>query len=253
MPESAYEVQGGQTMHGSKTTRNLKGILVTLLSASFLGLTGCGGGSSEERSLMRNFFTASRVNDRATLGNIAMVSFDPQQDGTIGSFDVENVTEEQRRPLRMVELAAVVSQAQQDQQEFADKMKMYQDEHLDAIARVIEAERADEDVTGTDDEVQEEWTQWRDDSQERSRAVSDAQNALSLESSVAQVSAFNPNNPIDIQAFEGSLVTKEVTINASVERNDDSEDRTMLITFQKVELDGPDGMIEGRWVIANIG
>jgi len=214
-------------------------------------MVGCGGGG-EESSLIRNFFTASRVNDRATLGNIAMVSFDINTDGNVSGFDVENVTEEARRPLRMQELAGAVREAQQAQQEFAGEMKMYQDENLDAIARVIEAERADEDVRSRDQEIQDQWTTYRDESQGHSRDVSDAENALSAESAVASVSAFDPNNPIAVQDFGGTLISKEVTINATVELDGASTDRTMVITLEKVELDGPDGPIDGRWVISNI-
>ena len=113
----------------SKTSKSL-GVAMVVVGGLTMG--GCSGGG-EERSLIRNFFTASRVNDRATLGNIAMVGFNPQEDGTVGSFDVENITEEQRRPLRMRELTTAVTQAQQNQQEFAGRMKAYQDENLDAI------------------------------------------------------------------------------------------------------------------------
>jgi hypothetical protein len=215
-------------------------------------MTGCGGGGGAERDLIRNFFTASRVNDRATLGNIAMVSFNPQEEGTVSNVSVESVGEERRRPLRMRELAAAVQEAQQAQQEFAAEMKMYQDENLDAIARVIEAERASESVADGDQEVQEAWTKWRDGSQENSRVVSEAESALGSESAVAQLSAFNPNNPIAVQGLDGELLTKDVTISATVEKDGSSEDRTMVVTLEKVELNGPDGPIEGRWVISNI-
>lgn len=235
-------------MSGSMMSKNT--IVAVLVVAAGLA-SGCGGGG-EERSLIRNFFTASRVNDRTTLGNIAMVAFDPAQEGMVGSFDVETVGEEQRRPLRMRELGAAVTEARQAEQEHAGRMKEYQDENLDAIARVVEAERAGETVRRRDQSVQEEWRKFRDEDQELSRALSDAESALAAESAVAQVSAYDPNNPIDVQTFEGEIVTKEVTINATVDRDGSSEERMMAITLQKVELDGPDGMIDGRWVIADI-
>lgn len=238
-------------MSGSMMSRNTAAVLVAAGLAAAGSAAGCGGGG-EERSLIRNFFTASRVNDRTTLGNIAMVAFDPAQDGSVGGFDVETVGEEQRRPLRMRELGAAVAEARQAEQDHAGRMKAYQDENLDAIARVVEAERAGEAVRRRDQSVQEEWRKFRDEDQDLSRAQSDAESALAVESAVAQVSAYDPNNPIDVQAFEGELVTKEVTINATVDRDGSSEERMMAITLQKVELDGPDGMIDGRWVIADI-
>jgi hypothetical protein len=152
----------------------------------------------------------------------------------------------------MREMAAALAQAQQEQREFAAEMKTYQDENLDAIARVIEAERGDGDVRSRDSDVQEEWTRYREGSQDHSRAVSEAENNLSSESAVAQVSAYDPNNPLDVQALEGELLTKEVTINAAVERDGSEEDRTMVITLQRVVLNVSDGMVDGRWVITSI-
>lgn len=232
----------------SRSTTRLLVVLTLGLSST---LAGCGGGG-EEAALIRNFFTASRVNDRATLGNIAMVSFNPREQGTASGVSVESVSEVQRRPLRMGELAEALREAREAQQEYAAEMKMYQDENLDAIARVIEAERANEDVAARDQEVQEAWTEWRAGSQERSRAVSDAENALAEESAVAEISAFDPNNPIAVRDFDGELLTKEVSITANVEHEGTSEERAMVVTLQKVELNGPDGLIDGRWVITDI-
>ena len=51
---------------------------------------------------------------------------------------------------------------------------------------------------------------------------------------------------------EGELLTKQVTIDATVEMGDSSEERTMVVTLQKVALGSGDDMIEGRWIISNI-
>ena len=223
-------------MSGWNTSKANISLLVILVLAIGGSITACGGGGGEQ-SLISSFFRASRFNDRATLGGVSMVAFDPEQDGTIGSFDIDSISEEQRRPLLMRELAAALVQAHQN---------------LDAIARVIEADRADENVRSRDRDVQEAWTKWREDSQGHSRAVSAAEADLNAESSVATVSAYDPNNPIDVQSFEGELLTKEVTISGAVEMNGSEEDRTLVITLQRVELNAADGMIEGRWIITAI-
>ena len=238
-------------MSGLRMSRKMTSLLVALVLALGGLLAGCGGGG-EEQALIGSFFRASRFNDRPTLSGISMVAFSPQEDGTVGSFDVENVAEEQRRPLRMGELSEALQEVRRAQQEFADGMKMYQDENSEAVIRVLEAERADEDVGRRDRDVQEEWTRYRDESQQHSRAVSDAESELNAESSVPEVSAYDPNNPIAVRGLEGELVTKEVTISAEVDRDGSSENRTMVITLQMVELDGPDGPIQGRWIITDI-
>ena len=226
------------------------GLFAGVLLAS-AGLTGCGVGG-EERTLLSRFFTASRLGDRTTAGNIAMVAFDPDEDGSISNFDVTSVSEEQRRPLRMRELADELAQAQADGEEHSSRMKAYQDENLEVISRVIEAERAGDDVASGDQAVQAAWTTWRAEAQERSRSVSDAQGALNDESQIAEVSAFDPSNRIDVRQYDGELLTKQVTIDATVEMGDSSEERTMVVTLHKVVLGSGDDMIEGRWIISDI-
>ncbi len=108
-----------------------------------LAFAACGG-SGAERSLIRSFFTASRVDDRGTLGNISMVSFDTRTDGTVGNFSIENVTDESRRTLRMVELSDALRDTLAGEEEHALEMREYQDENIEAISRVVEAERARE-------------------------------------------------------------------------------------------------------------
>ncbi len=218
---------------------------VTLLVGGSL-LTACGGA---ELSIIRSFFQASRYGDRVTLANMSMVVFDAQEDGIASSPSVDSVTEERRRALRLLDLAAALEEVQASEDEFREKKKAYQDEHVEAITRVIEAERADEDVAGGDQEVQGAWTTWREDERAFARQVSDAQSELNDESRVAAASVYDPGNPIDVAQYEGELVSKDVTVTATIAKDGTSSERTMVITLQKVELQGPDGLIEGRWII----
>ena len=248
MPRRGLREEVG-SMSRTRITTLVRVVCVVLTSGGLLA--GCGTGG-QERSLIQNFFTAARFGDRATLGNIGMVAFDPQTDGTVASFDVESVSEEQRRPLRIRDLSDALDQAQLAEQDHAVQMKAYQDENLEAISRVIEAERGNEDVGAADQEVQEGWTKWRMESQAHSRKVADAGTALGEESQIALVSVFDPSNPVDVQQYDGELLTKEVTIDATVDQEESSEQRTMVITLQKVELGSGEDMIDGRWIISAI-
>ena len=166
---------------------------------------------------------------------------------------MEAVTEEQRRPLRMIELAAELQTLRAEETTFREEKKTYQDENFDVIARVVEAEREGEDVRRRDQEVQEAWAKWREDEREFARQVSAKQNELNDESRIAQVSTYDPANPLNVVEFEGELISKDVTVTASIERDGASEDRTMTVTLQMVELAGGEtGMIEGRWIITAI-
>ena len=231
--------------------RTVGGITLSLLVGGGL-LAACGGGG-EELSIVRSFFQASRYGDRTTLGNMSMVVFDPQEDGIASSPSVEAVTEEERRPLRMIELSEELDALRREETAFREEKKAYQDENFETITRVIEAERDGEDVRRRDREVQEAWTKWREDEREFARQVSAKQNELNAESRIAQVSTYDPANPLNVVEYEGELISKEVTVSASVERDGASEDRMMTITLQMVELAGGEGgMIEGRWIITAI-
>ena len=228
-------------------------VLLAFAVCALVGfVAGCAGGP--EQAIIRNYFNASRYNDTATIGNIAMVRFDPQVDGIVRTPSVESVEEEQPRPLRVRELDQAVMDAEAADEDFTTRKIQYQDENVDAIGRVLEAESEGREVASRDLEVQEAWTTWRDETREHSKMLSDAQVSLSDESAVAELSVFDPNNPIDLTQYDGELFSKRVTIAATVETPDGQQvDRTMVVTLEKVELTGQDGvMLDGRWIITGL-
>jgi hypothetical protein len=237
-------------MARSNTTTFVLTLLVAPLMALFV--SACGGGGAEQ-ALIRNYFLASRLNDRGTLNNIAMVRFDPVEDGSVSSVSVDTVAEEQSRPLRFIELNQALLDAQQADDEFNAEKDVYQEENFDAINRVLAAERDDENVARRDIEVQESWTDWRSRTMEHAKTVSDAQLSLNQEQNAATLSLFDPNNPLDLTQYGGELLTKDVTITADVELNGSENEQTMVVTLQKAVVTGSDGVtIEGGWVIAKI-
>jgi hypothetical protein len=234
----------------TKTTTLALALFVAPLLTLFVSACGGGGG---EQTLIRNYFTASRVGDRATLGNIAMVGWNTREDGSVSSPSVESVTEEQSRPLRLKELNQALLDASASDEEFSARKLEYQTENFDAINRVLEAERDSNDVAQRDAEVQEAWTTWRNETMEHSKMSSDADAELRAEQNAAGLSVFDPNNPLDLTQFDGQLLTKDAQVTATVELDGVESERTMTVTFQKAVLTGADGTeIEGRWVIANI-
>ena len=237
-------------MARSRTTTLVLALFVAPLLSLFV--VACGG-AGEERSLLRNYFTASRVNDRATLNNIAMVAFDPEENGTVSSFSVDSVGEEQSRTLRVRDLDQVLQEARQAEEDFTAEKIAYQDENFDAINRVLAAERDEETVGGGDQEVQEAWTDWRNLTMEHAKMVSDAQAELTREQNAAALSLFDPNNPPDLLAYDGEVITKDVQVTAVVDQGGSESERALAITLQRAILSGSDGaMIEGRWVVATI-
>lgn len=216
-------------------------------------LFGACGGGGEEETLIRSYFQAARFGDRDSLNNIAMYAWDTQERGVVSRPSVESVSEEQSRPLRMVELGQVLAEAEEAEEVFTQEKIVYQDENFDAINRVLEAEREGNNLRRrADREVQEAWTDWRDRTIEHSRAVAAARDELNAEVNEAQLSMFDPSNPIDVTQYEGELVTKEVELSARIELDGNETEEMLTITLQRTILTGAEGPMEGRWVIRNI-
>lgn len=214
-------------------------------------IAGACGGSDEDR-IISNYFRAARMGDNTTLGNIAVVSFNAQEDGVVRDFTITNVQEE-RRALRVKEMLAASDAAQAAQDTFSDEMKAYQDENIEAIDRVLQAERAGGDVARGDQEVAEAWRNWRDQMAEHSKKVADARTALSDERGIAEVSLMNPQNQVDVSQYDGELVTKNVSIDAQVDTPDgQSIEKAMVVQMQRAELMDGENTITGRWIITSI-
>ena len=226
---------------------------LVVITALFVGggfLTACGGGGEEDQ-LVRAFFQASRFNDRSTVGNMSMVFFPPEDEGIASSPSIDSMQEEQRVPLRMQELGEALVDARQAEEDFREEKKMYQDENEETITRVIEAQRAEEDVAGDDEEVQEMWGNLVEEERSYAQAVSDATVALNRAVQIANASVFDPSNPIDVTAYDGDVITKDLTVTASIEKDGSSSDRTMTLTLQQVEIrgGGSDELVASRWII----
>ena len=234
----------------SRVTIKRSLIVITALFAGGGFLTACGGGGEEDQ-LVRAFFQASRFNDRSTVGNMSMVFFPPDEEGIASSPSIDSMQEEQRVPLRMQELNEALVDARQAENDFREEKKMYQDENEEAITRVIEAERAEEDVAGADEEIQEMWNNLVDEERSYAQAVSDATVDLNRAVQIANASVFDPSNPIDVTTYDGDVITKDLTVTASIEKDGSSSDRTMTLTIQQVEIRGgeSDELVPSRWII----
>ena len=226
--------------------------LISMATLVAVSLIGCS--SAPEESLISNYFRASRMRDNTTLANIAMVSFRPAERGIVQDFSITSVSEEQRRPMRAREYSVAYEEAAATEREFSDRKQAYQDENLEAIERVLEAEREESDVARRDREVQEAWVTWRAEMLQHAQTVSDARILLAEERVVGEASTFSPSNPIEITQYEGEIASKEAVIEASVQTPDDqTEELTLTVTLERAELTAADGSpLNGRWIITKI-
>lgn len=210
---------------------------------------------SGEQQLLVKYFQASRMRDNTTLTNIATVSFSPDEDGVFSGLKVVRENPEQRRTLRLKELAAEEEAARLADEEFNKKKKEYQDANIEAIDRVLKAEREGGKLKGNDLKVQAEWTKWRDDTQQVSKRLTDARKALSAERSMAEISVFDSRNPVDVTKFDGELIEKDLIVSGKLKKGEaPAADAQLHVKVARADLkNGPDGQtVSGRWIVTHV-
>jgi len=229
-------------------------VLTAMLGGVALFVAACGS-SGPEQQLLTNFFRASRIRDNATLANISATTFDVRTDGAVEKFTVTNIGQEQRRQLQIKELTKEAEDAKTADEEFAKKKKVYQDANIEAIERVVKAERESKKVTGKDAEVQAAWTKWRDEQSQYTKKVSDLGEKLDAEMGFAGVSLSAPGRATtDVSNMDVTLVSKDVTINAQVRPpNGQTAQKTLVVTIQQAVGKAADGKEQqGRWLVVAV-
>jgi hypothetical protein len=226
-------------------------VVAAILTAAFLA--ACSS-TADEQQLLKKYFDASRMRDSVTLANIATVGFSPQKDGAVQGFSIVSVAPDQRRPLKIKELNAAFEAAKQADDEFTKAKKEYQDKNIEAIDRLLKAERENKPLKGADAEIQKAWTKWREDTQDHAKATAEARKAASEERMVPEMSVYDARNPINVADYTGDLVTREVTIDARLRMPDNqTTEKQLVVTIQRAELKSASGEARnGRWLITGI-
>ena len=230
-------------------------VLLASAIGGFALMAAACGSSGPEKQILTNFFRAARVRDNTTLANISAVSFDARTIGTVQDFEITKSSEEQRRTLQIKQLMDEEEQAKRADEEFSKKKREYQDANLEAIERVVKAERSNQKLAGKDADVQAAWTKWRDDQSQSSKRLSEARAKASNERAQATASLTAPGRPdVDVTKMNVELITKQVTVNAQVrDPNGQTTPKTFVFTLQRAIGKGADGQDrEGRWIITGI-
>ena len=213
-------------------------------------LIGCS--STPEQPILNQFFTASRLRDNTTLAGFAAVAFDPRTDGIVTSFDITNVTPEQRKPLGLKSLAQAHDAARAEDAEFSKRKDTYQAQNIDAIKRVLEAQREQKKVPAKDTEVQVAWQRFLEDGVAVSRKVGDAKRKLAAETVVVDMSINGGPTHVDVTKYDGELVWKDVSVAAPVKLpNGQTVQKNYVITMQRAILKA-DRELTGRWILTAI-
>jgi hypothetical protein len=234
---------------------SLRVVIAPALILAIVAMIGCGG-SGEESTTLRKYFNASKMGDNMTLANIATVGFDPKTDGQVQSFSVVSSTPDQVTPLTLKQHAADLKAAQDAESEFGKKKKEYQDANSDAIDRILKLEQGNKPVKGKDAEIQTAWNKWREETKTYAAKVTEARKALNVDRPVVEISVQDQRNPLIVTDYEGSLSTKDVTIDAKVKMPDNTVvSKQLVVTIERATLknvvgkDGKAADYVGRWVI----
>ena len=230
-------------------------LLAPMVLAAAALSSACSSPNAQEENLVRQFFRASGLRDSQTLANFATVSFDPKSEGTVTDFDVTSVSPERSEPLRVIEMAKSLEEAEAANKAFNERKKVYQDANMEAIDRVLKAESAGRKLSGRDAQVQAEWTKWRDETGAEAKKVSAARMALQDARPLAEMSlmANASDKTPAIEELNGTMVSKDISIAATVRAPDGStSQKNYVITTQRAVVKGPNGDRNGKWIITAI-
>jgi hypothetical protein len=206
--------------------------------------------SGSEQSIVGQFFSASRLRDNTSLDNIATVIFDPRTQGSVTTFTVQNVSPEQRKPLPLKALAKAQDDAKTEDEAFSRRKEEYQNANLEAIQRVLKAERDNTKLAPKDAEVQTAWTKYREETAAMSKKVADSRRTLKAATQLVDQSInAGGRSAIDVTKHDGEIVSKDVTVSAPVRLpSGETIQKTLVLTLERAELKG-DKDIAGRWIV----
>jgi hypothetical protein len=227
-------------------------VAVAIATVSVLATAACSGYSAEQQ-IVRKYFQANQLRDQSTVGNVATVEFDPLTDGVVQRFTITGVSEERRKTLNIRQYAEEFKKAKEDNEAFTKEVNKYQKDNAQEIDRVTKAASQNKSLRGKDAELHTSWTKWVADRVEHTHKLTESRRKLSAETRVAELSTFNSLKPIDVTEYDGELISKDVTLDATIKKPDGAVvNRTLVVTMERAVLKGAEGEREGRWIITDV-
>lgn len=225
---------------------------IAFLPAALI-IVGCS--RPPEQQLLTQFFRAAKARDNGTTSMMSAVTIDPRDKGSVESFSITSIGQEQRAPLNFKALMDAEAKARSAETEFLKTKVEYQTANIKVINEVIKLEQDPKSkMTPAQQKVKAEWDKWREGINSHQRAVSAAHAALVAATGPAEASLTQPGQAaLDPKAFEGETVTKDVVVAAKMKTPDGKDvDKTLTVTFSRVSGALAGTKREGRPVITRI-
>lgn len=208
-----------------------------------------------EQQFLTQFFRAAKARDNATTSMMSAVTINPRDQGTVESFSITTIGQDQRTPLNFKALLDAEAKARSDESEFLKTKIEYQTANIKTINEILKLEQDPKaKMTPAQQKVKAEWDKWREGIGSYQKAVSAARAAVIAATGPAEASLTQPGQPVlDPKTFEGETLTKDVVIAAKMKTPDGKDvDKALTITFARVSGTLAGTKREGRPVITRI-
>lgn len=215
----------------------VRAILGVALILAPLALLGVACSRSPEQTLLTQFFRAARTRDNATVAMMSAVDFDPREHGVVEDFEIVSISPETRAPTNLAQLVEAQQAAAAAETELRKLRFDFESANRPALEAIAKLEREENArLTPQQEKLKAEWDKYREGVVERARQTSAAKQALTNAIGPVEASLSQPGaSTFDPAKFTGELVTRQVTINAEVEKDGQTSQKTIVVTIQHAE------------------
>lgn len=234
-------------------SRRRAGFALAVAISPLAMLVACSSAPPEQQ-LLTQFFRAARTRDNETLARMSAVRFTPAEQGEVTDFEITSVGEERRTPLDYKGLMSAQQRASDETEELRNRRRAFETPNRVALLEIAKTEKDPAaKFNPAQQKLKAEWDKLRQDVLAAEKATAQAKAALTNAIGPAEASLAQPGQPaFSAEKFQGELVSKDVTVNADVRKDNQTSQKTLIITIQRVEgaLDG--AQRTGRPIITRI-
>lgn len=213
---------------------------ITAAAAFAVVTMACG---NQETQVIENYFRAVQAKDNQTVTSFSMVQFE----GTVKSWKVKSVGEEQRTPAPLPGMAAALKAADEAVAQNKKDAGAYFNAHpleVDKVKPLVENGGA---IPPALSKTAADWKKFNDADKELKTKAAEAKQAYEREKRLVVMST---GQPAEADNLQGDLVTKV----AAVEIESDGDVKTYNIQIRKYDV-APGGQgtkVMSRWLIQSI-